>query len=600
VTGRARVLRRFIRGKAVIAVAVLLGVALTLPSLDVGWIGDDVFQRWILTEDNGSFADVRPASGDMFDFADGDAARTRRMQRQGLLPWWTHAETRARFWRPLTVLTHRFDYRAWPASPRLMHAQNVTWYGLLVAAVALLYRRMMGRTLAAALAAVAFAVEDAHAINVGWIASRNALVAATFGVLAIHAHARSRRGRATARLGWAALATALFGAALLSAEAGVATMGYLVAFALVMDRRAGRWRTRLMSLTPYVAVIVLWRLAWRAGGYGVYAVETLYVDPVASPLQFARVAMVRVPMLMMGQFGYPPADIATFVNDAGELIIAGIAVAVLAPIAWMIWPLLRARRVARFWLAGLLLSSVPLCAAFASNRQLLFVGIGAFGLVGQFLSWAAHRRFRAGLSRGRRFARFALVAATVIVHFVAAPVVLALFARWPIGPPEMWQAMTEMPQITRADASRDVIVVGHPIAANLMETLTGRAVDGRPLPRSAAVLAPSSTPLTVGRVDERTLVISGDDGFFADEVSRLLYSMKHPPVAGETIELAAVRVTVTSSMPDGRPRAVRYDFHVPLEDASLHWLTWRNGSFEPWTPPAVGRKVVLPRGRFPF
>jgi hypothetical protein len=599
-------LQRVVRGRGLILLATLLAAVLTLPSLRVGWLTDDHYQRWVLSG-NATFAELRGGTLEMFLFFDGDPARTRRMMELGLASWWTYPELRARFWRPISAATHWADYRLWPDRAAWMHAHSIAWYAALAAAVALLYRRMMGATLAALLAALMFVMDDAHALPVGWLASRNSVIAATFGVLAILAHGRWRESAAAAAAAstvagapFAVLATALVAASLLSAEAGTATLGYLVAWALVMERPATRWTTRAATLLPYAIVVIAWRIAWSAGGYGVSAWDELYTDPLREPVAFLRHAIVRVPMLMLGQFAYPPADVSVILNDVGDAIVALLGVGIAALLAYAMRDLLRRSRVARFWALGMLLAVIPMCAAFASNRQMLMAGIGGFGLLGQFLSVAMRRRYWAGLSRSRRLGRFAFVTALVSIHLVAAPVVLTVMSRWPMGPPEMWQTSHEVPNITSADRERDVVILNHPLPPNTLHTMCDRAVTGRALPRRLVVLAPSTAALTVRRTDERTLQMRAANGLFPDPFSRLFYSRAHPPALNEPIELPTMRVIMLELTDDNRPRAMRFEFRVPLEDASLKWLAWRGGGYAPFTPPPVGGEIELRAGRFPF
>ena len=108
----------------------------------------------------------------------------------GVFPWWTDPTLKAEFLQALTVLTHRLDYALWPDSPALMHAQSLFWLGTAVAAAAVFYRRMLGATWVAAVAALLFAVDDARGATVGFIANRNVLIAATFGVSALVCHDR--------------------------------------------------------------------------------------------------------------------------------------------------------------------------------------------------------------------------------------------------------------------------------------------------------------------------------------------------------------------------------------------------------------------------
>ena len=45
----------------------------------------------------------------------------------GAMPWWVHPEIKISFFRPLTGLTHWFDYEFYPETPFLMHLQNLIW-----------------------------------------------------------------------------------------------------------------------------------------------------------------------------------------------------------------------------------------------------------------------------------------------------------------------------------------------------------------------------------------------------------------------------------------------------------------------------------------
>jgi hypothetical protein len=51
---------------------------------------------------------------------------------------------------------------------------------------------------------------------------------------------------------------------------------------------------------------------------------------------------------------------------------------------------------------------------------------------------------------------------------------------------------------------------------------------------------------------------------------------------------------------DGRPAEAAFTFTVPLEDPSLRWLQYKNGSFVPFTPPAIGENMVLQSEKPPW
>src|SRR6185436_4269008 len=95
-------------------------------------------------------------------------------------------------YRPVSAATHQLDAWLWPDSAFLQHAHSLAWAFALVLAVTALYRCVMGVTTVAGLAALLYAVDQAHGFAIGWIANRNAIVCAVFGVLALLAHVRAR------------------------------------------------------------------------------------------------------------------------------------------------------------------------------------------------------------------------------------------------------------------------------------------------------------------------------------------------------------------------------------------------------------------------
>ena len=101
-----------------------------------------------------------------------------------------------------------------------MHLHSVTWFACLVWLIALLYQCLIGIPFVAGLAVLLYALDDAHGAPVAFLANRNAVVAATFGVLSVWLHDRWRRN------GWspgAMLSPLAFLAALLGGESGAAT-----------------------------------------------------------------------------------------------------------------------------------------------------------------------------------------------------------------------------------------------------------------------------------------------------------------------------------------------------------------------------------------
>jgi hypothetical protein len=582
---------------AIAAVAALL----TLGSLRVGLRLDDFYERWIILG-SPAYPDVALKSSDAFRFVDGNPTRNQRMINQGLLPWWMDPHVKAAFWKPVTVLTHRIDYYLWPSTPTLMHAQSIFWFALWIASASLLYRRIMRASIAATLAGLLYAVDHARAIPVAWIANRNAVLAALFGILAIHTHIQSRRhprtnlpaqhsGLSTQHF----LSPILLALSLLSAEAGIGAVGYLIAYAFTLDPRGAR--RGLLRLCPHLLVILAWRIAWTAQGYGVHAVDVLYTDPGANPLVFAKNILERAPLYMLGQWTAISAEIHLGLSARNLTIFYATAIFISLLVFLILIPLVRRSRVARFWALGMLLSTILICSAAPMNRHLIFIGLGAMGLLGQFLATSLHPRFWRG-PLVRRAAYAIVITLLVTTHLIVSPIALAILARYPLGPDEMLDGFHTLPSVP--DRTRDLIFVNHPLPMDLLDLFTARAVDHDPLPRSAQILAPASTSVQITRPDDRSLLVRPDNGFFSTTTSRLGYDPNHPPLPGQTLSLPSMKITILEMTPDARPAAVLFQFNVPLEDPSLQWISYQSFSFQEFHPAPIGTAVRLPASGLPF
>ena len=564
----------------------LLAVVLVVPSLRVGWVMDDHFLR-LAAVGSARASEVIGSPMDMFRLLDGDPERVGTLMDVGLLPWWTFKEVKAAFWRPLTALTHWLDFRLWPGSPALMHAQSVLWYGALVAAVAYAYRRFLGHTWVAGAAALLYAIDDAHGLPVGFLANRNAILATLFGVLTIMAHDRWRRDawRPGAFFGPLCLA-----ASLLSAEAGIATCAYLGAHALFLDRAA--WRSRLMAMAPYVVLVFLWRMVWSYSGYGVSGME-LYIDPVAEPLRFMHAVVDRAPILLLGQWGLPPADIAMALGPEGMDRLWLGALVFLAVLAAVLSPLLRREPMARFLAFGMVLSVLPICATFPMDRLLFFVGLGAAGLLTQFLAIAFGRPAWRPANFTWRVTAVALGSLFVLIHLIVAPLALSARAAFPAGPNRWSEQLHVRVPTDDAVESQDVVIVNAPSAIHAAWSVARRMLSGDPIPRHTRVLAPALPAVQVFRVDAQTLMIRPKNGYLAWKFDRLFRNQHCPMHVGQRVELTGMTVEVTALTDDGRPAEAAFHFAVPLEHPSLRWLQWKGGVLAPFLPPANGESVEL-------
>ena len=555
----------------------LLAAVLLLPALWGGFQLDDHLQRFRLLG-------LGDPSIQLFVFYDGDPARNRAQMDEGTLPWWASPDLRHANFRYLSVFSMQLDYLLWPNSPALMHLHSLVWLGLCVGVAAALYRRLFRREAASAiwaagLAALLYALDDAHSLPAAYIANRNALLATFFGLLCLECHARWRDD------GWRSggvLAPFCLAFSLLSAELGVSTLALLGAWVLVLDR--GSWRERLLSLLPHGCVAFGWFLAYRIGGFGAQG-SGVYVDPVGDPAGLVSLLADRTSALILGQWTPFPADWA-FVIDSGTSAAWGLRFATLTLVvvlAWLFFQVLRRSTLARFYLFGAVLSLVPISAVGPQNRLLFFVGFCSMGLLACLAAGP--------LDTSRRLAFGGLL----VFHLVVAPVAAYVFLDVQNRAARRMEAGAESVPDDAGLERRDLILVNPTDSVYLTTSIvTMRWADGRAAPRRLRVLANGLTDVRIVRVGETELLVEPAGGLFPDPFSRYHRSSERPFRAGDVEELSDLRVEVLEVDPEGGgPSSIRYDFAEPLEAERYVWMVWNGSHYEEWVPPDVGREVML-------
>lgn len=560
-----------------------LAILLALPALGVGWMIDDYYHRVILLEKS-RLCGLLGSPAEMFRFFTGDPERTRGLMDVGAFPWWTDPEIKGEFLQAIPTLTHRLDYVLWPDSPVLMHAHSLLWLGAAAAVAAVLYRRMLGATWVAAAAALLFALDDARGATVGFLANRNVLVAATFGIAALIFHDRWRRDGSRIA---ACLAPLLLLAALFSKEEGIGTCAYLVAYGLFID--PGRWRRGCAALLPHLVAVVSWRALRGSWGYGVRYMG-IYIDPLTDPARFAMAVAERFPILLLGQWSPIPADFVIVQGPTTYRFFVAGALIFLGLLAWAFAPLLRRDRQARFWGAGMLFATIPVCATIPMDRLLTFTGIGAAGLLARYWAFAFGDGEEAPPQcRWRRVVAWLLI----FVHAVLAPIGLPIRAASPMGP--LWVERRTYVQ-NWDDPSfegKTVVIVNAPSPVHAGYLALRREAAGLPAPLHTRALAPAIPDVTIRRLDERTLAIRPGAGYLEWLLDEVFRSELRPLALGERVELSGMTATVVDLTPDGRPAEVTFRFDRSLESPSLVWLCFRGQRFERFIPPAVGREVTI-------
>jgi hypothetical protein len=351
-------------------------------------------------------------------------------------------------------------------------------------------------------------------------------------------------------------------------------------------------------LIPYAAVVIVWRILWTYLGYGV-AHMGCYTDPLSEPLLYMYKVIKNGPLLLQGAVAMPPADVSLLLSsDIWKIVWRG-ALVFLVLSALLLIPFFKRNRAARFWVVGMLLSVLPICAAFTSDRLLPFVSIGAMGLIAEFIAFVFTKSH--GLQRQLfwRVPATVLAVLLVFIHLVISPPMLILRVARPMGPKGFIGGLQYVP-FDESIENQDLVVVNPPSAFLAMTCLPAWATEGKPLPAHMRILASSQFgPVEVKRIDERIITVRPRGGYLVTILDKLFRSDQNRFSVGDRIELTGMTVEVTELTGNGLPAEAAFSFSVDLEDASLRWLQYQKGRYVPFHPPAVGQSVELP-GFNPF
>ena len=577
-----------VRGVRCAAAIGVIACLLTATSLLVGRATDDYYWSAVFLGSPG-LPEIDNATLDTFSFGNGTPDEHARYLSRGLAPWWADPGWKISFWRPLASLSHLIDFTLWRDHTWLMHLHSMVLYGILAFATTRLYQRHISPAWVAGLAGLLFAVDSAHGLSASWLSNRNAILSTMFAVFVLLAHDRWRQ-RGGIRHGCLAGLMLVFG--LLSGEGAVAVTGYLFAYACFMDE--GSWKTRVVSLLPYAAIVLVWRFFYSLYGYGVTA-SSFYTDPITDPAGFAIAAIKFFPVLLYSQFAFPDPMYHTLLSPFWTGMYILFAACVVAFLAWQFWPLLRANRAARFYAAGMALCAIPYCSSVPQYRLLMLVGIGGMGLLGVFLGGVADRApwFAEG-PRSRRTLR-TVAGALIILHLVVSPIMLPANAYSMHYVGKIVEVGNESLPLDAAISEDRLIIMN--ATGDIMYAMLPvlRSALGQPVPRSMWVLYSGNREMVVHRPSERALEITVADGWMEYPWSFLFCRLPESAMTvGETVETDGMRVTVLAINREGRPVHVRFEFDLPLEAESLRWYTWRDRAYRPFKLPEVGETVTIP------
>ena len=625
-----RSLDRLSGSKTGALVLLFVVVLIAWPGLNSGFQLDDYEQNLILQGDAEFPEAGQPSWWDLFCFAEGSAEANLARIDRGLLPWWSSETLRFNFLRPVSAITHWLDHQLWPGTPWAMHVHSLLWYLLTVFLCHRLYRRFTAATWAAGLATVMFAVDDIHAITVTWIANRNHLIACVLVLVAFACHVCWRlQGRAS--LGFAACG--LFLMALLASEAAVAFGAFVVAWATAIETDRS-WRRRLIGIVPSLMTGFAWLMVYRTLGFGSSG-SGGYVDPVDQPLSFLVACLERIPAFLASLSGASSSDLVyTFFDGLGRSVLFSHHVLATLMAAVVVIPFLRQDRATRFWSISLVLSLLPLCAAFPFDRVLLLASVSSHGLIARILELLFHQRFPVaaktsgtdairesgsqklngqgglltpsmknvsdpGQIRAPSSATWRLVAHLVagfwlFVHLpfsiCSMPIRSGMFAEYGrrirVG---AQSECLESPELS----GQNVILINPPDTFFLWHFAAIRYHSEQVAPQRTWSLGTGLVGLELRRVDDVTLEVTVIGRLLDHPTARLFRHAREPLNTGWKRELSGITYEVTDASADGQPVKFRIRCEQSLDSGRYLWLRWRDAEFVPCVLPEVGESLSI-------
>ncbi len=561
-----------------------VGFLLCLPGLQLGLLADDYMHIAVLEK-------LVPVGGplDLFDWAPGNAAILQPRIFHGPYPWTTNPGVRVVFFRPLSSALIALDHALFKNCVPLQHFHSMLWYGLIIFACHLLFRRSLP-TAVAFLALLLFTMDESHLFAAVWLANRNALVAAVPVLFGLYAHVRWRED------GWKpGLPLSLLGYAtgLLGGETALGALAYLAAYEAFAA--PGRWPRRLAAFLPATVLVLVYLAAYKALGYGASG-SAFYVDPIGEFSVYCSQLPSRLLTLAGALLVGFPADlwlVHSAARAAGALAGLG-GMALFAALLKAHWPQVtpQERRLLSWMLPGAALSMLPLAATLPTSRLLLVPSVGVSVLIAVVLHAWWQARKTAVLRRWRAAACWFLVAIHMALPAAAWPAAGTAFSL--LGRQTERNAFSPETDRAMAGASRYVLLVAPDILVNVYMPIMRAVVKHEPMPDGWLIVSAAPYPHRIRRTAPNRLEVEVLGGEIGNQlVDALFNNGKRSFHVGDHVDTAGAVITVLAVNGNGITR-LELAFDRPLEDPMLRFLSARNGYLEPMMLPAVGEEMLIP------
>ena len=587
-----------------------LTALLYLPTLRGGFMADDWFHRVALDQLKEIYTD-RLNLFTLLKSTDELIA----YKHFGLMPWWTSEDMRIAFFRPIPSILHWLEFRIFGHDPAIAHLVGIGWYVFSVYLVSrVLSRFLPARSAVHVLAVLIFALDDAHALNIAWIANRNETIGGALVLLSLLAFQRYREGRGRWHLPLVGLA---YVGALLSKESALVLPVFVAAHAVVFREREGqpvwqRLRPHLGLLAVLAAITVAFLGLYFGFGHGANSVY--YINPLRNPglwaEQFFRSGFYHAVILATGV----PLHVLSS-TPVHDYPLAAVALGGVTLAFWLLafrW--LRQDRPLRFFLLTMVAGQVIVTTSFPDPRNLFLPSIG-FAYMAARVMEQAYRRGYAAVTQTSPSAREARIARGSLwalggLHLVLAPVLCQAciyivnsfegryrtlkesleaqidYTRLPAEGTQVFFLNWHQREMTAVYGLylRRVLPTGvsdyTPWTENPELSFVDKLYQGLGAERihyySLSFLHGDVDATVVG---ERELELRPKEGHFFPTLFEQLYTTGEPFTVGQTFDTGRFKARILEVGPDGEVLGVRFTFPEPLTSPRYKFLVYDGARF---------------------
>jgi hypothetical protein len=348
-------------------------------------------------------------------------------------------------------------------------------------------------------------------------------------------------------------------------------MGYLVSYALFVE--AGTWKTRVLSILPGGVIVVGYIVLYTIHNLGANA-SFGYITPGDDPLHTVFIIASNTVMLALSQLLSCPLITLplTFSGLAGVVF----AVIVLALLVFILKDFFILNRTIAFFTLGMVLSIVPFTLGIGGDRVLLWAGLGAFGLLGEFFTQATSK-----MSRSQR-----IVARTLLVTNVFFS--LSLFVPLPYLLYSMESGAKKLANII---TSEDTVILNDGGAFTSLWAPAICYANRKAWPEHCYFLNGGIDTLIVKRTAERTLTTTTKNGWFSSYLEQSTRPKELYFNRGDKINLQLMTATFEKVTGDRRPISVKFEFKKDLSE--FVWINWTKDGPQRCELPTVGGEMKL-------